>query len=43
MVFRRLDGRLSFALHQPNSMYNERMKIFALDDGKSGLVIREER
>ena len=43
MVFRRLDGRLSFALHQPNSMYNERMKIFALDDGKSGLAIREER
>ena len=31
---------VSFALY---SMYNERMKIFALDDGKSGLAIREER
>lgn len=43
MVFRRLDGALSFALHYPNSMYSERMAILDLEDSDFGLKLNSRQ
>ena len=42
MLFRKLDGSLAFALHQPNAVRRERPKFFPVeDDGETLRIVQE--
>ena len=42
MLFRKLDGSLAFALHQPNAVRRERPKFFPVeDDGETLRIVPE--
>ena len=42
MIFRSFDGRLTMALHQPNSSPKERLHLFQITDNGETLVIEKE-
>ena len=42
MIFRDTSGQLRFALHQPNSSPNERMRLFSLEERDGGLSLIQE-
>ncbi len=43
MIFRRFDGALMLALHQPNQHPNERARLFELEDTGDTVRIKEKR
>jgi len=42
MIFRRFDGQLMMALHQPNIDFHERARLLEIEDAGDTLVLRKE-
>ena len=43
MLFRDLDGNLRLALHQPNEVPNERMRLFMVEDDGERLSVTRKK